>query len=147
MPHRNKSSGILSRLLAEAVNSGFRGILVIDEIGNRIVGVGLESQGSGVVGHDENLVVVISIESFENRTKNLLVNKLNSLDFVFYFMPVSALIRGFDVDIDEVLSRSKLVYTSLSLALEVGVNIAGSTINVNDIHATELADALEKVDG
>ena len=102
-----------------------------------------QSKRCGVVGKYHYLVIVILLVKLgKHIAQNVLVDYFKRLYLVFDLVSVTALIGSFHVNINKIAAVCKSVKSCLSLALEVGVYVACCALDLGDIHAAELCNAL-----
>ena len=85
-----------------------------------------QGQGCGMVGQEHEAVILILLQTFQNRPDDLLVDDLDRFDLILDLVAVTAFIRSFDVQINKILTGSQLIQGRLCFAAEIGVDIARS---------------------
>ena len=77
--------------------------------------------------------VIICSKSFQQYTYDKFIYQFDGPDLVFDFEPVSALVRGFNMDIDEIFPVLKLLQGRFGFSSEISIYIACSTGNIDGV--------------
>ena len=84
-----------------------------------------------MVGEDHySEILACRLEILIDRSQNQLIDLLDRENLVLNLGAVTALVRRFDVDVDEIIAVVKRVDSRVSLSGPVGVDISGSSLDI-----------------
>ena len=89
--------------------------------------------------------IIILIQLGKHCTEDFFVDNFDRLNFVFYFMSVTALIWRLNVYINKILTVFKLLKSSFRFSFEICINVSRCTVNVNNVHAGKLSNTFKQI--
>ncbi len=120
---------------------------VIKDERDRFPGMGPDGQRGGMVGKDQDAVRTEFCKAGQDRSYHFTVEELDGPDLLGRTPLMSGLVRGFHMDIGQIVPFFKGGQGRLGFTAKIAVQISGGPRYPDDRESGQAAETVNKVDG